>query len=319
MQIIFGAKLKNKRRKRRVSVLRILKTVVILILMGMIYSLGIAIGENIQVDQAIEKFKDRSVFEQEVTIEYSLGNMQTRRYHKVSRETSFELEDTRSVFYNDTRKFLGQKGDIFVSQDSPFPYNPAAHLFISYYFGGHAAIKTDDNRFIEAVGFPEGDETVLDFILHPGNEPHNFSATVSKSYTNYWLNPTYRTEGDIEYPYYGMRYRNEFIGLRVKDVTSEQIDGAITYAEEKVGFNLYNFLFFLDMKYKFYCTDLVSRAYQSVMVEESKQRSYSRSLNDDRFITSVNDLILSDETYLIFYVEVIDDIWNIYYLEDLEG
>ena len=317
--MIFGAKLKNKRKKRKFSVLRVLKTVVILILMGMIYSLGIAIGENIQVDQAIKKFKDRSVFEQEVTIEYSLGNMQTRRYHKVSRETSFELEDTRSVFYNDTRKFLGQKGDIFVSQDSPFPYSPAAHLFISYYFGGHAAIKTDDNRFIEAVGFPEGDETVLDFILHPGNEPHNFSATVSKSYTNYWLNPTYRTEGDIEYPYYGMRYRNEFIGLRVKDVTSEQIDGAITYAEEKVGFNLYNFLFFLDMKYKFYCTDLVSRAYQSVMVEESIQRSYSRSLNDDRFITSVNDLILSDETYLIFYVEVIDDIWNIYYLEDLEG
>lgn len=317
--MIFGTKLKNKRKKRKFSVLRILKTVVILILMGMIYSLGIAIGENIQVDQAIKKFKERSVFEEEVTIEYSSGNMQTRRYYKVSRETSFELEDTRSVFYDDTRKFLGQKGDVFVSQDSPFPYNPAVHLFISYYFGGHAAIKTDDNRFIEAVGFPQGDETVLDFMLHPGNEPHNFSATVSKSYTNYWLNPVYRSEGDIEYPYYGTRYRNEFIGLRVKDVTSEQIDGAITYAEEKVGFNLYNFLFFLDMKYKFYCTDLVSRAYQSVMVEESKQRSYSRSLNDDRFITSVNDLILSDETYLIFYVEVIDDIWNIYYLEDLEG
>ena len=73
------------------------------------------------------------------------------------------------------------------------------------------------------------------------------------------------------------------------------------------------------MKYKFYCTDLVSRAYQSVMVDEKDQRQYSKALNDDRFITSVNDMILSDDTYIMFYVEVIDDIWHIYYLEDLEG
>ena len=57
-----------------------------------------------------------------------------------------------------------------------------------------------------------------------------------------------------------------------------------------------------------------------LLVEESKQRLYSKSLNDDRFITSVNDLVLSDETYItFFYVEVVDKIWNIYYLEDLEG
>ncbi|MFA5526370.1 MAG: YiiX/YebB-like N1pC/P60 family cysteine hydrolase, partial [Acholeplasmataceae bacterium] len=146
----------------------------------------------------------------------------------------------------------------------------------------------------------------------------DYSATVSNSYTNYWMNPVYRSESDPEFPYYGTRYRNEFIGIRVKGITLEQIDGAVDYAQDKVGKNLYNFLFFLDMKYKYYCTDLVSRAYQSVMVEEDKQRSYSRALNDDRFITSVNDIILSDETYIIFYVEVIDDIWHIYYLEDLE-
>jgi hypothetical protein len=192
-------------------------------------------------------------------------------------------------------------------------------LFVSYYFGGHAAIKNDENRFIEAVGFPEGNETILDFILHPGNEPHNLSATVSKSASNYWLNPVYRSVSDREYPYYGTKYRNDFVGLRVKNVTQDQIDGAVSYAEDKLGTALYNFLFFLDMKYKFYCTDLVSRAYQSVMVDEKDQRQYSKALNDDRFITSVNDMILSDDTYIMFYVEVIDDIWHIYYLEDLEG
>ncbi|MDY0075478.1 MAG: hypothetical protein RBR75_06360, partial [Acholeplasmataceae bacterium] len=184
-----------------------LKIFIILILMGMVYSLGITLAENIQVNKAIQAFKDRSEFEEEVTIEYSLNNYQTRRYYKVSRETSFELEDTRSVFYNDTRKFLGQKGDIFMAQASPFPFNPLVHLFISSYFGGHAAIKTGDNRFVEAVGFPQDGETILDFILHPGDQPHDYSATVSNSYTNYWMNPVYRSESDPEFPYYGTRYR----------------------------------------------------------------------------------------------------------------
>jgi len=53
------------------------------------------------------------------------------------------------------------------------------------------------------------------------------------------------------------------------------------------------------------------------MVAPEDQRNYSRALNDDRFITSVNDLILSKETYITFYVENIDDITNIYYLADI--
>jgi hypothetical protein len=316
---MFLSKVHKPKKRRRHRFLKGVKIVFILILMGMIYSLGIAVAENIQVNRMIANFKERSVFETEVTIEYSTNRFQTRRYYKVSRETSYELEDTRSVFYDQTRKFLGQSGDIFVSQDSPFPDTPLVHSFISYYFGGHAALKTSDNRFIEAVGFPDDDESILDFILRPGNEPHNFSATVSKSPSNYWLNPNYRTESDSSYPYYGTRYRNDFIGLRVKGVTQDQIDGAIQYGEDQLDQSLYNFLFFLDMTYKYYCTDLVSRAYQSVMVEESKQRNYSRALNDDRFITSVNDMVLSRDTYMIFYVEVIEDIWHIYYLEDLEG
>lgn len=312
-----AVKIKQPHKSKKRRIFRIFKIIITLILMGMVYSLGKAVAENIQADNYIKRFKERGVFEAEVNFEYSPGVFQTRRYYKVSRETSYELVDTRSVYYNNSRKFLGQKGDIFVTQDSPFPYSPLGHLFISYYFGGHAAIHDGNNRFVEAVGFPQGDETIFDFIFHPGDEPHDFSATVSKSGANYWLDPKYRNELDQEYPYYGSSYRKNFVGLRVKNITTEQIDGAVMYAEEKVNKNLYNFLFFLDMQYKFYCTDLVSRAYQSVMVEESRQRNYSRALNDDRFITSVNDLILSKETYMIFYVEIIDDVWHIYYLEDV--
>ncbi len=107
--------------------------------------------------------------------------------------------------------------------------------------------------------------------------------------------------------------------MRVKDITETQINGAVAYADDKVDKSLYNFLFFLDMEYKYYCTDLVSRAYQDVMVPESEQTNYSKALNDDGFITSVNDIVLSEQTYITFYVEIIDEIVHIYYLEDVEG
>ncbi len=315
--MILNAQFKRKKRRVKFNLKRTIKTIILLIGMGILYSLGVAISENIQANRAIEAFKARALFEYEETIMYSAGVEQTRRYYKVSRETSYELEDTRSVFYNDTRKYLGQKGDIFMTSESPFPSNKPIHWFISYYFGGHAAINNGENRFIEAVGFPDEDETLLDIIMHPGNVPHDLSVTVNRSNTNYWLNPRYRTETDRDFPYYGTRYRNHFVGVRVKGATSDMIDGAVDYARDKVDFNLYNFLFFLNMEYKYYCADLVSRAYQSVMVEPENQRLYSRSLNDDGFITSINDILLSNETYITFYVEYIDEVAHIYYLEDI--
>ena len=121
--MIFGAKIKTKHKKETPYFFRTLKTLLILILMGILYSVGIAVSENIQVDRALNKFKERSVFEEEVTIEYSSGNLQTRRYYKVPRETSYEVpEDNTSVFfYDSTRKLFRAKREIFLfSQEFTF-------------------------------------------------------------------------------------------------------------------------------------------------------------------------------------------------------
>jgi hypothetical protein len=317
---MFLIKAKNKtKNKRKINLKLVFKSLILLILAAGIFTLGKAVTKDVLVNVEIKNFKERAVFEYEEDFEYQVGVFQTRKYYKVPRETSYEMSDTRSVFYDDSRKYLGQTGDIFLSQESPFPDVPVIHQFISYYFGGHAAIKNGTNQFIEAVGFPNSDETLLEIIRHPGNEPHDYSVTINKTNSNYWLNPKYRNTSSEDYDYYGSYYRRSFIGVRVKDLTEEQRIDAVSYADDKVDKNLYNFLFFLDMDYKFYCTDLVSRAYQHVMVPEEDQRNYAKALNDDRFITSVNDLILSEETYLSFYVEVIDDIVHIYYLEDMEG
>jgi hypothetical protein len=301
---------------RKAKIKSILKVALIVIFSAIIFSFGVAVSENQRMDKEIQEFVNRAVFEYEEEFEYTPGVFQTRRYYKVSRETSYELEDTRSVFYNSSRKFLGKKGDMYATRLSPFPNAGIIDTFITYYFGGHVALNNGENRYIEAVGFPDDDESIFDIISHPGNEPHDYSVTVSTSY-NYWLNPRFRDPSHPDAAKYGEMYRTKFVGLRVKHVTEEQIDDAVAYGMDKVDKNLYNFLIFMDTKYKYGCTDLVSRAYQAALVLPEKQRNYSRSLNDDGFITSVHDIILSKETYIVSYVEIIDEVVHIYYLEDV--
>lgn len=295
------------------TIKKIVISILLIILFGFIYSMGIATYETIIANKQIKTFKEKAIFEYEETIIYQ-GVTQTRKYYKVSRETSYEINDSRSVFSDESRETLGQKGDIFLSSKSPFPNIPVIHQWIGLNFGGHAAILDEDNKFIEAVGFPAAGETIFDFILHPGNKPHNFTATVNKTSDNYWLNPTFRQADDSLYDGY---YRDKFVGVRVKDITTEEIDNAVSFARDKVGINLYNFLFFLDVKYKYYCTDLISRAYEKALIASNKQKYYPKVLNDDGFITSVNDILLSKYSYITFYVEIVDGVVHIYYLEDI--
>ena len=319
MRKIFLTKLKNNKKNHiKMNIKKVVKTLMFIIISLLLFTLGKAITKDIIVNVEINRFKERAIFEYEENFEYYPGEMQHRKYYKVPRETSYEKNDKRNVFYDENKKYLGQTGDVFLSQESPFPNVFGIHQFISYYFGGHAAIKTNYNTFVEAVGFPSSDESLLDIITHPGDQPHDYSVTINETSSNYWLNPKYRSKESEDYPYYGSYYRSKFIGVRVKNIDEESIDKALDYALDKVDKNLYNFLFFLDMKYKFYCTDLISRAYQDVMVEKDKQSVYARSLNDDGFITSVNDIIISKDTYIAFYVEIINDIVHIYYLEDVE-
>ena len=305
---------------KRKIINNILKRSLIVILSFLFFSSLLTSVENIKVRNEIRDFKNRAIFESEVVVTLQSGIEKTRRYYKVSREYDYEIHDTRSVFYDGNiieKEYLGQKGDIFVTQQSPFPTIPFVHQIMTFYFGGHAAINNGNNEFIESTGFPKPGESILDIIRYQGDENHDFSVGVNLSSTNYWLDPSYRTDADQDYKAYGNYYRKEFLGLRVKNITQDQIDAAVSYAEEQQNKRaLYNFLFIFDKDNKFYCTDLVSRAYQSALVDIRNQNTFSRALNDDRFITTVNDLILSKDTYIMIYVEIIDGIPHIYYLED---
>lgn len=291
--------------------LRYIKTSALVVITGLIYSLGGVIRLDVEATRHINHFisraEDTPSFSQEV-------NGYTFHYYSVSRETH-ELQDSRNVFFDDNKLKLGQTGDIIVTQQSPFPNVPVIHQWITYYFGGHASLVSDDNTLYEATGI--GSANIFEVMLFPGNQSHNFDVSVTRS-NNYWLNTNRRSESNPAFPYYGTFNRNEFLSLRVKNINQDQREGAVAYAkklyEEEA---LYNYTFFLDVTYKYYCTDMISRAYQDVMVESNRQRGYAQVLND-RFITSVNDLINADETYITSYIYIQDNIVSIYYLEDIE-
>lgn len=292
------------------------KVSTLIVITGLIYSLGGVIRLDAIAQAEIDHFISRATFEYEEVRQLTYGE-EIRRYYTVSRET-FELEDPRDVFTSASRDTIGKTGDVFVTRQSPFPSVPIVHQWISFFFGGHAAILDENNRLYEATGLGSSDTTIPEVILHPGDEPHDYGVTTAYS-SNYWLNPYRRSETDPSYPYYGRYNRNEFLTLRVKNTTDEMRAGAVDFARRTyTGERLYNYTFFLDMTYKFYCTDLISRAYQDVLIPENKQQLYSETLND-RFITSVNDLINDEETYISSYVYIEGNIVNIYYLEDVES
>lgn len=308
-------------KRKKMKVWRLLRRSLILFIFfcfgGASYSLGVAVFENVESSVVINDFKNKATFEYTDTVMYGTYE-QIRHYYVVQRTEDYELDDTRSIFEDEDRKHFGKDGDILMTWDSPFPYIPVIHQFISFYFGGHAALKSEELGYIQATGFPAPGESLLEIILTPGDttEPYQ-SVTADRVTADYWTNPVYRRDTDDSYPYYGSYYREKFFGVRVKNIDQETIDGAIDFANSKVNQAMYNFLFWLDMKNKYYCTDFVSRAYQSVMVPEDEQGNYAKVLNDDWFITSVNDILLSDDTYLTFYAEVVDNELNIYYLEDI--
>lgn len=294
---------------------KVLKIVLFLIIAGLGYSLGIAVYENNEADDKIKEFISRGEHVSSVLYEDFTYN-----FYEVKREHDYEFDD-KNVIYNDNPSSfnIGAKGDVLLTRQSPFPYAPGVHQFVSYFFGGHTAIVSGDNRIIQSTGMASGG------VLNPNiifktigkQEVNGDDDIVAEEAPNYFFNTNYRNEDDHSYNAYNKFYRTEIITIRVKNISSEAIDQVIDEAHKLVDKALYNYLFFLDYKNKYYCTDLISRVYSKVNNRNDKRIS----LNDDGFITSANDIILSDDAYISLYWKVnlkLNEV-GIYYLENMEG
>ena len=282
---------------------RILKLTLYAVIGFFVFLTGQTIGEHIAIQQEIRQFVQKGVLDE-------VNSTDTVKYYIVSRETYYPNELVRTPFYESDFTKPGDAGDIFVTQTSPLAGFAGIHEFVSFFFGGHAAVIDEQNMIYETIGIPNSDENLFDVMLNGGED-----TKVTGGIRNYWLNPTFRSvnENDPNYLAYGTYYRKSWIGLRLKGVTESDITTVMDYLEDKEQKEAqYNYWFVFNTNNRYYCTDMVSRAYEAIKTPDGNQKYH---LNKDGIAVTVNDLVLSKNTYISYYVTTDkNDVKHVYYI-----
>lgn len=282
---------------------KIIKTVLVIFLGFLVFLTGQTVRETIEVRSKIKKFVSLGVFQDNISNDKI-------KYYKVSRETFRDIEVyDRPPFFDNDLLMPGAEGDVFVTLQSPFPGYPGINEFVSFFFGGHAGYISNNNKVIEITGIPSGDESFFK-VFFKGSD-----STVANETSNYWLNPNYRNESDDSYSYFGSFYRKEWIGLRVKNVSYEDVELVTDFMKDLVDRNVqYNFQFILNTRDRYYCTDMMSRSYESII---NNNRLNNIDLNSDGVAVTVNDLILSKDTYIAYYIFTDkNNVKHVYYIDN---
>lgn len=279
---------------------KILKWVLILFIGFLTFLTGQTAAEHLKIRKEIKNFTSVAIYQEEMSTDEI-------KYYKVSRETYYPDELYREAFYNGRFDQPGAPGDILLTQSAPYPSLAGLYEVVTFYFGGHAAYMGEDNLIYDIAGYPTVNETFLEVFFKGGD------ATIVSSGYNYWLDKNYNNPSEANYRYFGSYYRKEFLGLRIKGVTAEDIEQTNDYMLHLEEIKAqYNFQYIIRRQNRYYCTDMMSRAYGSITISDGNKKY---NLNQDGVAVTVNDLILSKDTYISFYVKTdSQDVKHIYFI-----
>lgn len=279
---------------------RIIKLTTILFIGFLVFLTGQTAAEHLQIRREIKSFTNKGVLQTDISTDKI-------KYYKVSRETYYPNELIRPSFYNDQLDQPGSQGDIFLTQQAPYPTLPGLYEFVSFYFGGHAAYIGEDNIIYDIAGYPSADESWFKVFFKGGKY-----TTVSAG-NNYWLNSEFWKPTEGNYRHFGSYYRKEYFGVRVKGATVDDINKVTNFMKHLADIEAqYNFQYIINRKNRYYCTDMMERGYASIKTDAGKPKY---NLNNDGVAVTVNDIILSKDTYLSFYVKTDkNDVKHIYYI-----
>lgn len=224
--------------------------------------------------------KDIKEFKARAELDFSLEAISTT-FYKVAPKYDYEDYSRDILTYEANLNFIGSAGDIIITNRNPAQNIPVLNLPISYF----------------AKYFYVGHSTVNSL-----NPKLTYEAVGNDDYDNgvrKVLNDWLYLDSDTRH----------IIGLRVKGVNDELAIKIDEYCDDKMGYP-YNYTFAFNRNNSYYCTDLISRAYKEANV----------NINYDYLATTGNDMVLSDNTYMIFYREVVlkdgKNHFNIYYLKE---
>ena len=237
--------------------------------------------EKAIVNKEIEDFKNRGIY-----IEHRVINKQVVKMYKVVKK--YDYEDTSRPVYTYIKSiddyYLGSKTDITITSRNPMRNAEMALVretcgfFANNFYLGHATMNITD----------DGSE----YIESVGNNVDN-KVIISP---NTWIKTEVRGGDDT----------NRIVGLRLKNTTNEIRDKIVDSLVEKVGCE-YNYNFFIPYKDKYYCTDLLTRTLSE----------HNYNINYDGMFAIGNDIILDNETYLIYYIERVESgVFEFYYLSE---
>ena len=210
-----------------------------------------AITKTLYSDILIENFKSKAVYNEEAS------SSMLKVYVVPSDEERPTVERIGKDYYP------GNEGDILITLKSELEI-PFVHEIVSFFAGGHAALVLGD--YEDEIDKVDSMYTVESSGL---NDDLNLADTYSKTY---WK-----------------EYKYPVIGLRVR-MTEEERTKVVARGLALAG-DPYNYSFLFDTENKSYCSDLVSKAFDSIGV----------NLNKDSFTTSIYDLLVSGETYITYY------------------
>ncbi len=260
---------------------KFIKRMALLVLIVLIVFLLNGVVEKGFANRKIAAFKARG--ELVATSDDNVKN----HYYKVTH--TFDYEDTTRPIFDIEKRIIGGLADIIVTNRNPMRGFPNISWVMEPVFKelylGHATINVNE----------QGDQ-MMEVVGNSTNASQNIVSQIE----NHWL--TYEEQlGDES-------ISPMIIGLRVKNTTQQERQQAVDFALAQEG-KPYNFTFLFNRTKSFYCTDLVSRAYEDAGI----------GINYDFFATTGIDLIVNQKLYIIFVREIViidnETHFNYYYLE----
>lgn len=228
------------------------------------YSLSLAVKENIAINKIIDSFISRASKTPSLVREGFSGY--EWRYYEVPREASYEIEDNRNVFYDEEKQELGHRGDVLLNRDSAFKNIPIIHQFVSYNFGGHVAVRDAEMGVYEATGMNASFSSFIGSIFAREIDGNNYLDTAAQHNEDYYF--LYENEISQYAPF----YRHEVMSMRYKGASDPFLDRVLDYLSYQVSHkSLYNYLFFLNMKNKHYCTALFPAPFNMPRIQVTKK------------------------------------------------
>lgn len=267
--------------KFKIITIRVLICILFVLFLWALFFVVNGVIEMRVVKNMLADFKERGEYSKTIDI-----NGQHVDIYTVPKK--YEYEDVQTFIFDDSlvsKYYIGSKTDIILTNRNPLRMSQtaivrdSADILARSFFIGHATINLEDDgsRVIECVG----------------NENENNGVRIMEQE---WVYTEVRNGGDAQI----------IVGLRVKNI-DDDIKNKICSELIELDGKEYNYLLPFYIKNKYYCTDLISRA----LIKEDINVNY------DYFYTTGNDIIISNNTYLIFICERIEEgYFNIYYLSE---